>query len=90
LHATAVLVVSEDGGRRSFYLRGVERPEVQRRAEGYRRFRKARAAIAKLNAEILSAADSLLETILEPHIPRRDEQAGDDSDDARTKPRGSD
>ena len=79
LHTTAVLAVSDKGDRRTFYLRAAERPEVQRRAERYRRFRKTRAELRKLNAEVLGAADDLLEALLEPHTPQRDDQDGDDS-----------
>ncbi|MBC8443383.1 hypothetical protein H8D79_01515 [PVC group bacterium] len=76
LHTTAVLVVSDRGVRRTFYLRGAERPEVQRRAERYRRFRKTRAELRKLNGEVLGAADELLEALLEPHTPQRDDRDG--------------
>ena len=78
-HTTAVLVVSDKGDRRTFYLRAAERQEVRRRTERYRRFRKIRAELSKLNREILKAADELLESLLEPHSPKRDEQDGDDS-----------
>ena len=73
-HVTATLVVSDKGGRRTYYLRGPERAEVQRRAERYRRFRKRRAGLRKLNAEVLAAADELLDALLEPHTPLRDVQ----------------
>jgi len=79
LHTTAVLAVSDKGDRRTFYVRGAERPEVQRRAERYRRFRKTRADLRKLDGEILGAADALLEALLEPYAPQRDDQDGDDS-----------
>lgn len=79
LHTTAVLVVSDKGAKRTFYLRGVERPEVQRRAERYRRFRKTRAELKKLDREILGAVDELLEALLEPHTPQRDVEDGDES-----------
>jgi hypothetical protein len=79
LHTTAVLAVSDKGDRRAFYLRAAERPEVQRRAERYRRFRKTRADLRKLNGEVLGAADDLLEALLEPHAPQRDDQDGNDS-----------
>ncbi len=73
LHSTAILVVSEAGKRRSFYVRGTERPEVQRRAERYRRVRATRAKLRKLSAEIVAAADELLDALAEPHQPQRDE-----------------
>ena len=76
LHTTAVLVVSEGGERRSYYLRGPERPEVQRRVERYQRFRSTRADLSKLNARVLAAADELLDALAEPHSPQRDAKGG--------------
>lgn len=73
-HTTAVLVVTEDGNRRSYYLRASERAEVKRRVERYQSFRTKRAEIHKLNAEVLGAADDLLEALVEPHQPKRDRQ----------------
>ena len=75
-HTTAVLVISVDGKRRSYYLRASERPEVQRRVERYQRFRTKRAELNKLNAEVLGAADGLIEALAEPHRPKRDTLAG--------------
>jgi len=71
LHPTAVLVVSEDGHRRSYYVRPSERAEVQRRVERYRRFRGERAELTRLTVEVLGAADELLAALLEPHRPER-------------------
>lgn len=75
LHPTAVLVVSEDGKRRSFYVRPAERAEVQRRVERYQSFRAARAEVNRLTVEVLGAADELLSALLEPHRPERDADA---------------
>lgn len=86
-HTTAVLVVSEKGDRRTFYLRATERPEVQRRAERYRRFRKARAELKKLDVEVVNAADELLEALLEPHLPQREDSDGGDSKRVRQRRR---
>jgi len=72
LHATAVLVVSEEGKRRSYYVRGSERPDVKRRVEKYQRFRNGRIELNRLMTEVLSAADDLLDALAEPHVPRRD------------------
>lgn len=72
LHSTAVLIVSEDGNRRSYYVRPEERPEVQRRVTRYKRFRGQRAELNRLNAEILGAADDLLDALVEPHRPLSD------------------
>ena len=71
LHPTAVLIVSEDGRRRSYYVRPSERAEVQRRVERYRGVRAARAEVSRLTVEVLGAADELLEALLEPHRPER-------------------
>lgn len=76
LHTTAVLIVSEGGSRRSFYVRPAERPEVQRRVERYQRIRTKRAELSKLNAELLDAADDLLDALAEPHHPQRDDGDG--------------
>ena len=72
LHTTAVLVVSEEGKRRSFYLRGPERPEAKRRVERYQRFRAGRIELKKLTAELLFACSDLLDALAEPHAPQRD------------------
>ena len=87
LHTTAVLVVSDRGDKQTFYLRAAERPEVHRRAERYRRFRKTRAELRKLSGEISRAADELLQALLEPHTPQRDEQDGEDSRRSRSRRR---
>jgi hypothetical protein len=77
LHTTAVLVVSENGKRRSYYLRGPERPEVKRRVERYRRFRAGRIELKKLTTELLDACGDLLDALAEPHAPQRDSAGGD-------------
>jgi hypothetical protein len=71
LHPTAVLVVSEDGQRRSYYVRPTERAEVQRRVERYQHYRGEQAALTRLTVEVLAAADELLAALLEPHQPQR-------------------
>jgi hypothetical protein len=75
LHPTAVLVISEEGKRRSYYVRPAERAEVQRRVERYLRFRAKRAELKRLHVEVLAAADDLLEALVEPHRPQN--AAGD-------------
>jgi hypothetical protein len=72
LHTTAVVVVPVDGRSRTFYVRGPDRPEAERRAQGYRRLRKARAEVRKLHGEVLDALDALVEALLEP-VPGREE-----------------
>jgi len=74
LHTTAVLVVSEDGTRRSYYVRPCERPEVQRRVERYLRLRSKRLELSKLCDELLTGADDLLDALAQPHIPQRDKE----------------
>ena len=71
LHTTAVLIVSEAGKRRSYYVRPPERPEVQRRVERYLRLRASRSELSKLSDEVLSATDDLLDAVAEPHRPQR-------------------
>jgi len=71
LHDTGVLAVSEEGGRKSVYVRKPERPEVKRRTDRYRRFRQRRAELVKLHAEIVAVADEILESLAEPYIPTR-------------------
>jgi hypothetical protein len=79
LHTTAVLVVSEDGKRRSFYLRPAERPEVQRRVERYLHLRASRAKLSKLGSDLLVAADELIDALAEPHVPLRESDHQDGS-----------
>jgi len=79
-HATALLVVPEGGARRTQYVRSAERPEVLQRTERYRRFRKTRAELRKLNNDVLAAADELLEALLEPYPSRRQERGSEASD----------
>lgn len=71
LHTTAVLIVSEGGKRRSYYVRPVNRPEVQRRVDRYLRFRGKRRELGRLSEEVLSATDDLLAAIAEPHSPQK-------------------
>ncbi len=77
LHTTAVLVVSEEGKRRSYYVRGPERPDVKRRVDKYKRFRAGRIELKRLMAELITAADELLDALAEPHVPQRNTKGGD-------------
>jgi hypothetical protein len=74
LHPTAVLVVNEEGNRRTFYVRIPERAGLQRRTERYRRFRKRRAELVRVGTELLRLVDELLETLIEPYSPQRRRQ----------------
>jgi len=72
LHTTAVLVTSEDGVRRSYYLRPSERVETQRRVERHQRFRQACSELNKTHKQIMLVAAALHENMKEPHKPQRD------------------
>ena len=79
LHPTAMLVVPEKGKRRNIYVPVVDRPEIQRRSQRYRKLRQARAEIVKLNAEILKLTDLILELLSEEYVPelRRKRSSGE-------------
>jgi hypothetical protein len=64
-------VVSEEGERRNIYVRTVDRQDLKRRNERYRRFRQSRAEIATVGAEILGLVDELLEALTEPYSPQQ-------------------
>jgi hypothetical protein len=83
LHQTAVLVVSEEGKRRNIYVRIPDRPNLQRRSERYRRFRKRRAELARLAAETLGLVDELLEALVTPYSPPK---TGQTQERTRTRP----
>jgi len=71
LHSTAVLIVVQDGKRRSYYVRPPERPEVQRRVQRYQRLRERQSEMRKLNEQAQAALDDLLDALTEPHQPQR-------------------
>jgi hypothetical protein len=81
LHTTALLLVSVDGVRRNFYIRGPERAETQRKADRYQHVRRLRAELAKLQPEVLAIADELVASICEP-LPVADS----DSASAKRRP----
>jgi hypothetical protein len=85
LHNTAVLSVSEDGKRRSIYVRPPDRLEVERRTDRYRRFRRGRSELVKLHAEIVKIADELLASLLQPYVPKRNNKHGKGQPKRRTK-----
>jgi hypothetical protein len=66
-----VLLVSEEGKRKSVYVRPPDRLEVERRTDRYRNFRRGRIELVKLHAEIVKIADELLVALLEPYVPQR-------------------
>ena len=71
LHDTGVVVVKEDGKRKSVYVRKSERAEVKQRTDRYRRLRQRRAELGKLHAEILAIGDEIVESLSEPYLPER-------------------
>lgn len=83
LHRTAVLVVNEEGKRRNIYVRIPDRPNLQRRSDRYRSFRKRRAEFARLATETLGLVDELLETLATPYSPPK---AGQERKRARRRP----
>jgi hypothetical protein len=85
LHPTAVLEVNEEGKRRNIYVRIPERTEIKRRSERYRGFRKKRAELGRLGAEILSLVDELLKTLATSYSPQQTRQ--DDRKRSKTRPK---
>ncbi len=71
LHPTRLLSISEAGRTRMQYVPASDALFVKDAAERYRRFREARAELAKLSAEVLSLADALQECLTVPY-PAKD------------------
>lgn len=71
LHSSRYLSWSEGGRTRLVYVPGGDEMLVRQGSERYRRFREARAALAKLSAQVLAQADALMECLLEAYPPRR-------------------
>lgn len=67
LHERGVLYISEEGVHSGTYVPQDERGHVEERNTRYQRFRKARAALAKLDQLTLGFADELLEALSEPY-----------------------
>lgn len=67
LHERAVLYTSDKGIHSGTYVPQDERGQVEERNARYQRFRKARAALAKLDQLTLGFADQLLEALSEPY-----------------------
>jgi len=85
LHPTAVLEVNEEGKRRNIYIRIPERPDIKRRSDCYRGFRKKRTELARLGAEILSLVDELLDTLATSYSPQQTRQDDRKRSKTRTK-----
>ena len=69
LHSTAVLLVPTKGKKRCLYVRPPDRPDVKRRTEAYRRFKRHMALLTKLHLEARRLANALLEALSEPYQP---------------------
>ena len=69
LHERAVLYTSDEGGHSGTYVPQDDRAQVEERNARYRRFRKARTGLAKLDQLTLGFADQLLEALSEPYPP---------------------
>jgi hypothetical protein len=69
LHPTRHLSSSEEGRTRIRYVPAADDLFVREAADRYRRFRTARAALAKLSAKVLSLADDLQECLTVPYPP---------------------
>ena len=77
------MVDSEEGKRRNIYVRIPDRPNLQRRSERYRKFRKRRAELARLATETLGLVDELLEALVTPYSPPK---TGQTHKRTRTRP----
>lgn len=68
-HPTSYLSISEEGRRRMVHVRSADVAEVRKAAERYRHFREARAALARLSAELLSMVDALQDCLVDAYPP---------------------
>jgi len=68
-HPTSYLSISEEGRRRMVHVRSADVAEVREAAERYRHFREARAALARLSAELLTLVDALQDCLVEAYPP---------------------
>lgn len=69
LHPTRYLSASEEGRTKIRYVPARDEVRVSEAADRYRRFREARAALAKLSTEVLSLSDALEVCLTEPYPP---------------------
>jgi hypothetical protein len=77
LHERGVLYSSEEGVHSGTYVPLDQRGHVEERNARYQRFRKARAALAKLDQLTLGFADQLLDALSEPYpSPDRSRRRG--------------
>ena len=68
-HSTSYLSISEEGRKRMVHVRVADVARVREAADRYRRFREARAALAKLSAELLAMVDALQECLVDAYPP---------------------
>jgi hypothetical protein len=84
LHVSPALCLSEEGKTRMVALGGVDLSKLRHAVEGYREFRRARAAVVKICEEVLGLIDRLErlrriepETLREPRSPAPRPSGGD-------------
>jgi hypothetical protein len=68
-HPTSYLSISEEGRRRMVHIRVADVAVVREAADRYRRFREARAALAKLSADLLALVDALQACLVDAYPP---------------------
>lgn len=68
-HPRAMLYVSAEGAHSSAYVPQADHEPVEKANRRYQRFRKARAALAKLGKQSLALVDTLQQTLTEPYPP---------------------
>ena len=68
-HPTHYLSISEEGKRRMVHVRAADKTKVESAALRYRRFREARAALARLASEVSSLADDLRARLTDNYPP---------------------
>ena len=64
-----MLYVSAEGAHSSTYVPQADHEPVEKANRRYQRFRKARAALAKLGKQSLALVDTLQQTLTEPYPP---------------------
>jgi hypothetical protein len=69
LHPTRYLSSSEEGRTRIRYVPTRDELRVREAADRYRRFREARAALARLSTEVLGLSDALEVCLTESYPP---------------------
>jgi len=73
-HPTSYLSISEEGRRRMVHVRSADVAVVREAAERYRRFREARAALARLSADLLSSVDALQDCLVDAYPPPKPDE----------------